>query len=350
MQTQKTAVITGATSGLGEAAALSLAREGYRVLVVGRDAERGAEVVKKARAAGGEAEFLAADLFSLADVGRLGREITARAPRLDRRRHRAGRGRRLLLRRHAARAAEAGRRRGLRARSPRRAHPRARAAARGLSCRTPRERAARIAIDWSGSASEISQRTLDPAAIARMNSAPPSSRRPSTMVRVLSLETSHVIVARGHAVVAIWRRPMDVASARIAHAALREVAKLHPGEAIYVNVIRGAVPPPSDDVRRELVAMVRTGAGVFRGAAVIALGNAFVGSLVRSVVAGMVMIARPAFPMKVFGDVTEATDWIGGLGGLGGGAAAAREVEIVIEQAAARLDAKAAADRAPRSR
>ena len=140
---------------------------------------------------------------------------------------------------------------------------------------------------------------------------------------------------------------MDLTSARAAHAAVRELVKRHPGEGVYVHVIRGAVPPPSDDVRRELVAMVRTGAGVYRGAAVIALGNAFVGSLVRSVVAGMVMIARPAFPMKVFGDVTEATDWIGGLGG---GAAAARDIEIVIDQAGARLDARAAADRAPRSR
>jgi NAD(P)-dependent dehydrogenase (short-subunit alcohol dehydrogenase family) len=81
--TKKTAVITGATSGLGEAAALALAREGHRVLLVGRDPARGAEVVRRARAAGGDAEFLAADLFSLADVSRLAGEIQARAPRLD---------------------------------------------------------------------------------------------------------------------------------------------------------------------------------------------------------------------------------------------------------------------------
>lgn len=81
--TQKTAVVTGATSGLGEGAALLLAREGYRVILVGRDAARGAEVVERARAAGGDAEFLAADLFSLADVERLAGEIRTRAPRLD---------------------------------------------------------------------------------------------------------------------------------------------------------------------------------------------------------------------------------------------------------------------------
>jgi NAD(P)-dependent dehydrogenase (short-subunit alcohol dehydrogenase family) len=83
MTTRKTAVVTGGTSGLGEAAAVALAKEGYRVLIVGRDAARGADVVRRAREAGGEAELLTADLFALADVARLGREIRERAPRLD---------------------------------------------------------------------------------------------------------------------------------------------------------------------------------------------------------------------------------------------------------------------------
>jgi NAD(P)-dependent dehydrogenase (short-subunit alcohol dehydrogenase family) len=83
MDTRKTAVITGATSGLGEAAAEALARQGYRVLIVGRDAARGAAVVGRIKATGGEAEMIAADLFSLADVRRLAWEIEARAPKLD---------------------------------------------------------------------------------------------------------------------------------------------------------------------------------------------------------------------------------------------------------------------------
>lgn len=76
----KTAVVTGGTSGLGEAAAVALAGAGWRVLVVGRDAARGAEVVKQLGAGG---EFLAADLFSLDDVRRLAGEVARRAPRLD---------------------------------------------------------------------------------------------------------------------------------------------------------------------------------------------------------------------------------------------------------------------------
>ncbi len=77
---QKTAVVTGATSGLGEHATLALAKEGWKVFAIGRDAERGAQLVAKAS---GQIEFLSADLFSIADVKRLARELEKRAPRLD---------------------------------------------------------------------------------------------------------------------------------------------------------------------------------------------------------------------------------------------------------------------------
>jgi NAD(P)-dependent dehydrogenase (short-subunit alcohol dehydrogenase family) len=79
----KTAVVTGATSGLGEAAALALAGAGWRVLVVGRDAARGDRVVARARAAGGQAQALAADLFTVAGVERLAVEVRRLAPQLD---------------------------------------------------------------------------------------------------------------------------------------------------------------------------------------------------------------------------------------------------------------------------
>lgn len=58
----KTAVVTGGTSGLGAASALALARAGARVIVSGRDRERGDRVVQELRAAGAEAELELADL------------------------------------------------------------------------------------------------------------------------------------------------------------------------------------------------------------------------------------------------------------------------------------------------
>jgi NAD(P)-dependent dehydrogenase (short-subunit alcohol dehydrogenase family) len=69
-----TALITGATSGIGRATALSLARCGARVIASGRDTARGEAVVTAIRSAGGKADFLPADLGDAGCVRALARE------------------------------------------------------------------------------------------------------------------------------------------------------------------------------------------------------------------------------------------------------------------------------------
>jgi NAD(P)-dependent dehydrogenase (short-subunit alcohol dehydrogenase family) len=70
-----TALVTGATSGLGKEIALRLARDDLQVIVVGRDAARGAAVVAQIEAAGGQGRFIAADLSDPADIKRLAQEV-----------------------------------------------------------------------------------------------------------------------------------------------------------------------------------------------------------------------------------------------------------------------------------
>ena len=66
---------SGATSGIGRAAALQLAEQGATVIIHGRDAERGAAVVKEIESAGGSARFVGADLSQPAEVLRLAGEV-----------------------------------------------------------------------------------------------------------------------------------------------------------------------------------------------------------------------------------------------------------------------------------
>lgn len=80
----KTALVTGANSGLGRAIAQALAANGATVLMVARDAGRGEAARAAITTATGnpEVHLLLADLVSQAEVRRLAAEVAARWPRL----------------------------------------------------------------------------------------------------------------------------------------------------------------------------------------------------------------------------------------------------------------------------
>jgi len=82
-QPQLTALVTGATDGVGRVVAKQLAEAGVNVLAHGRDRERGEGLVGEIRAAGGTAEFLRADLASLAKVRGLAAAVDEKTDRLN---------------------------------------------------------------------------------------------------------------------------------------------------------------------------------------------------------------------------------------------------------------------------
>ena len=85
LQEMPTVVLTGATRGIGRAAAIELARRGAELALVGRDAERVRATAEEARAAGGGAPVHGhvADMTRMDDVRRLAAELLDAHERID---------------------------------------------------------------------------------------------------------------------------------------------------------------------------------------------------------------------------------------------------------------------------
>jgi len=80
-----TCLVTGATSGIGEALTTMIAARGARVLAVARTAERGDAALTRIRrrVPDAQVEMLVADLSVLTQVAHLASQVIARAGRLD---------------------------------------------------------------------------------------------------------------------------------------------------------------------------------------------------------------------------------------------------------------------------
>jgi NAD(P)-dependent dehydrogenase (short-subunit alcohol dehydrogenase family) len=80
---EKTAIVTGATSGIGEAVALMYAKEGAKVVAVGRNETKGTELVTRITGNGGEAIFVKCDLRNIDDIPGIKDEAIKQFGRID---------------------------------------------------------------------------------------------------------------------------------------------------------------------------------------------------------------------------------------------------------------------------
>jgi len=81
----RTIIVTGGTSGIGEVAAVELAKKGARIVLVARDSQRIEMTLPKLRQANPSAAHTAhvADLSRIAEMKRVAREIASSEPEID---------------------------------------------------------------------------------------------------------------------------------------------------------------------------------------------------------------------------------------------------------------------------
>lgn len=82
---QKTVFITGATSGIGKAAAITLSRQGLQVIIQGRDVKKTEQVRQEIITESGNRQVSAvtADLFSMQDIRKMCAHIHEQYSRID---------------------------------------------------------------------------------------------------------------------------------------------------------------------------------------------------------------------------------------------------------------------------
>lgn len=80
---RKVVLVTGGSSGIGEATARLFASQGSKVILSARGSERGAAVAADIASSGGHAEFIQADVSLAEDVEKMIQEILNRHGRVD---------------------------------------------------------------------------------------------------------------------------------------------------------------------------------------------------------------------------------------------------------------------------
>lgn len=129
-------------------------------------------------------------------------------------------------------------------------------------------------------------------------------------LRIVAEDGAGVVGRARHIVASAWLGPVATPMVERARAALREVAAEHPGKAAYVNIIGPHVPAPPAEARAAFAAMIKESGRRICCAVIISEADGFQGAIVRSVTAGILLLARPAFPMSVCSGIADAERWM----------------------------------------
>jgi hypothetical protein len=120
-----------------------------------------------------------------------------------------------------------------------------------------------------------------------------------------------VVAERRGVVIAMWRRKPTWELFDIQKKALDAVVSKNPGKSAFICVVESTSEPPDDDIRKASSLMVTAHEKNLKCVALVIEGSGFRSAITRTVLSGMVMIARTPSPIRFFDTPTSACAWVG---------------------------------------
>lgn len=117
-------------------------------------------------------------------------------------------------------------------------------------------------------------------------------------------------MASGVTAIAAWHGAPTVAAAARMAPFVKEVSAASGGPIYIFVVIEADIDAPDEAARSTMADSMTKTAPLTKHIVSVILGEGFRASVVRSIAAGMQLLARKAAPMKVFRKVDEAIDWL----------------------------------------
>ena len=155
-----------------------------------------------------------------------------------------------------------------------------------------------------------------------------------------SLSADAVVAAWSNVVIAIWRGPATVPPIETARRLTAGMAVSNPGGIAFLNVLESTLPRPAEEARPLMMQLRGDGYPGVRCAAIVLEGERFHASILRGVLAGLIMLLRPALPVRSFATVAEASAWIAKqLDQAGAPCGSADQLTDALESARAQMTA-----------
>ncbi len=117
-------------------------------------------------------------------------------------------------------------------------------------------------------------------------------------------------MASGDTAIVVWRDAPTVAAAISMVPFVRDLSAARDRPIFIFVVIEAGITLPDDAARSAMAESMTKTAPLTKHIVSVIQGEGFRASVIRSVAAGMQILARKAAPMKVFSKIDEAVDWL----------------------------------------